>query len=161
MVMIPAESLILHIKYYNNNNNKFEECLRIYHLQYVADLLLKHALLFEVHLLPHWCIISPELSIMRHMFSSGQMSSLYTACELFRALKALRKCIRKRMNFFPLLQVAFLGYFFPSCFRLFKPVFVFLTQSTQEISAQFAYSGPQGTVKPFMCEYLTNQQIAR
>lgn len=30
----------------------------------------------------------------------------------------------------------------------------------QTAQTQFAYSGPQGTVKPFMCEYLTNQQIA-
>lgn len=43
-----------------------------------------------------------------------------------------------------------------------KPVFIFfLTQNALErtVQPQFAYSGPQGTAKPFMCEYLTNQQI--
>lgn len=46
------------------------------------------------------------------------------------------------------------------CF-LTKTCLFFLTQNALErtVQPQFAYSGPQGTAKPFMCEYLTNQQI--
>lgn len=64
------------------------------------------------------------------------------------------------MLYFPLLLALF------SCF-LFRLLFsdqnlsFFLTQNALErtVQPQFAYSGPQGTAKPFMCEYLTNQQI--
>lgn len=55
--------------------------------------------------------------------------------------------------------------FFPSafiCCFLTKILFLFFTQNALErsVQLQFAYWGPQGTVKLFMCEYLTNKQIA-
>ncbi len=52
-----------------------------------------------------------------------------------------------------------LGLLFPDQ----NPFPFFLTQNALERAAQpqFAYRGPPGTVKPFMCEYLTNQQITR
>lgn len=69
-------------------------------------------------------------------------------------------CFFVLMLYFPLLLALF------SCF-LFRLLFsdqnlsFFLTQNALErtVQPQFAYSGPQGTAKPFMCEYLTNQQI--
>lgn len=53
----------------------------------------------------------------------------------------------------------------PYSFRLLFPnqnqTHFFLTQNALEKTAQpqFAYSGPQRTEKPVMCEYMTNQQI--
>lgn len=62
---------------------------------------------------------------------------------------------------FSLLPASFSSFVFRLLFSDQNPSSFFLTQDALERTAQpqFAYSGPQGTGKPFMCEYLTNQQI--
>lgn len=67
-------------------------------------------------------------------------------------------------SFSPAAGCIFLFFCPPALGLLFanqNPSPFFLTHNALEGAAQpqFAYRGPQGTVKPFTCEYLTNQQI--
>lgn len=65
---------------------------------------------------------------------------------------------------FPLLPAPFCSFFFISfALRLLfpdqNPSPFFLTHCTRKNCSATICKGPQGTVKAFMCEYLTNQQI--